>query len=112
MAEDAKSRRANGETVPVLICGGGPVGLALAAELGHQRVQCSLWSKAWYRSGSEIEPTDHANNGVLLLLGHCRAGKKSRLAETHPCDFVYETSLTGFELYRQKYPSYMQAAGA
>jgi 2-polyprenyl-6-methoxyphenol hydroxylase-like FAD-dependent oxidoreductase len=29
-------------TVPLLICGGGPVGLALAAELGFQRVNCLL----------------------------------------------------------------------
>ena len=88
MAEDAKSHRANRETVPVLICGGGPVGLALAAELGYQRIKCvARGAKRRYRSGSENEPTDHAHDGVLSSLGHCRAGEKSRLARNAPLRF-------------------------
>jgi 2-polyprenyl-6-methoxyphenol hydroxylase-like FAD-dependent oxidoreductase len=45
--------------VPVLICGGGPVGLSLAIELGLRGVECMLVEQGeWYRYGARwhIEP--------------------------------------------------------
>jgi 2-polyprenyl-6-methoxyphenol hydroxylase-like FAD-dependent oxidoreductase len=36
--------------------------------------------------------------------------KRAGWPENHPCDFVYVTSLMGYELYRQKSPSYVQRA--
>ena len=42
MTDGTTSAQTNHGSVPVLICGGGPVGLSLAAELGFQGVHCVL----------------------------------------------------------------------
>ena len=109
MAENDKNRRAKKETVPVLICGGGPVGLALAVELGHQRIDCML-----VEQGDGTVPVPKMSQLTTRTMEFCRRWgiaervKKAGWPETHPCDFVYVTSLMGHELYRQKSPSYAQ----
>src|SRR5215467_15629239 len=111
MAE-VKSQQAKERTVPVLICGGGPVGLALAAELGFQQVNCVL-----VEQGDGSVPVPKMSQLTTRTMEFCRRWgiaervKKAGWPENHPCDFVYVTSLTGYELYRQKSPSYAQRPG-
>lgn len=106
MAE-GKGHYAKNQTVPILICGGGPVGLALAAELGFQRVNCVLVEQ----SDGNV-PVPKMSQLTTRTMEFCRRWgiaervKKAGWPENHPCDFVYVTSLTGYELYRQKSPSY------
>jgi 2-polyprenyl-6-methoxyphenol hydroxylase-like FAD-dependent oxidoreductase len=109
MAEDNKNRRAKKEIVPVLICGGGPVGLALAVELGHQRIDCMLVEQS-----DGTVPVPKMSQLTTRTMEFCRRWgiaeqvKKAGWPENHPCDFVYVTSLMGHELYRQTSPSYAQ----
>ena len=109
MADFAKRQLAGEYAVPVLICGGGPVGLALAAELGFQRVNCVL-----VEQGDGGVPVPKMSQLTTRTMEFCRRWgiaeqvKKAGWPENHPCDFVYATSLTGYELYRQKSPSYAQ----
>jgi len=97
------------EAVPVLICGGGPVGLALAAELGFQGIDTVL-----VEQGDGSVPVPKMSQLTTRTMEFCRRWgiaervKKAGWPENHPCDFVYVTSLTGYELYRQKSPSYAQ----
>ena len=106
---EVQSQYAKERTIPVLICGGGPVGLALAAELGFQRVNCIL-----VEQGDGSVPVPKMSQLTTRTMEFCRRWgiaervKKAGWPENHPCDFVYVTSLTGYELYRQKSPSYAQ----
>ncbi|HEY7167339.1 MAG TPA: FAD-dependent monooxygenase [Candidatus Binatia bacterium] len=107
MADSAERQLAGEHTVPVLICGGGPVGLALAAELGFQRIECVL-----VEQGDGSVPVPKMSQLTTRTMEFCRRWgiaeqvKKAGWPEYHPCDFVYVTSLTGYELHRQKSPSY------
>ena len=111
MVETKKTQDRKKETAPVLICGGGPVGLALATELGLQQVKCVL-----IEQGDGSVPVPKMSQLTTRTMEFCRRWdiaeqvKKAGWPETHPCDFVYVTSLMGHELYRQKSPSYAQRA--
>ena len=90
-------------TVPVLICGGGPVGLTLAIELGRRGVRCVL-----------VEPRLHptrlrprAKTLSTRTLEHFRRwGEDRRLRAAAPLptswsqDIAFRTSLVGPELTR------------
>jgi 2-polyprenyl-6-methoxyphenol hydroxylase-like FAD-dependent oxidoreductase len=95
--------------VPVLIAGGGPVGLALAVELGRRDIECVLVEK---RDGSV--PVPKMSQVSTRAMEFCRRWgiaeevKKAVWSENHALDFVYLTSLTGHELMRQKVPSYAE----
>lgn len=92
--------------VPVLIIGGGPVGLAVAAELGWRGIRCVV-----------VEQTDGAiehpkTNGInMRTLEICRRwGIAQRVHDEgfpkdYPHDHIYVTSLTGYLLARQIRPS-------
>ena len=91
--------------VPVLIVGGGPVGLALAGELGWRGIACEL-----------IEQTDGAistpkmNEVNARTMEFCRRwGIKQKVLDCpfpddHPLDVVFVTSLAGYELARMPRP--------
>lgn len=94
------------EEVSVLIVGAGPVGLAMALELGSRGVQCLL-----------IEQTDgqieHPRTG-LIAVRTMEAFRRWGIAdEVRTCGFpddyalsvVFCTSLNGFLLDRETYPS-------
>jgi len=90
----------------VLIVGGGPVGLALAAELGWRGIPCKL-----------IEQSDGiVNQPRMDLVGvrtmeFCRRWgiaswvENSPYPRDYPQDYVYVTALNGFELGREPFPS-------
>ena len=95
------------ESIPVLIAGGGPVGLALAIELGSSGIRCTVVER---RDGSVSVPK-MSGLSIRSMEFNRRWGIAEQVKATgwpraHPNDFVYCTSMTGFELARWRVPSY------
>lgn len=90
----------------VLICGGGPVGLALAVELGWRGVECLLVEQG---DGGVTSPK--ANHVNVRTMEHCRrwgvadAVKAIPFPDDYPNDVSFVTALTGFELARLPRPA-------
>ena len=90
----------------VLIAGGGPVGLGLAIELGWQGIDCLVVER---RDGTV--PLPKANSLSIKLMeinrrwGIARRVDAAGWPAAHPNDYVYCTSMTGYELARQRVPS-------
>lgn len=91
--------------IPVLIAGGGPVGLALAAELGWQGVSCEL-----VEQGAGAVKTPKMNEVNTRSMEFCRRwGIADEVLRTpfpldYPKDVVFVTDLAGYELGRVKRP--------
>ena len=95
----------NATGVRVLVVGAGPVGLALAGDLGWRGIDCLL-----------IEQSDGAiQQPKMDLVGirtmeHCRRWgivkdvENSPYPRDYPQDNVYLTSLGGYELGREQFP--------
>ncbi len=94
--------------IPVLIAGGGPVGLALAIELGMAGIPCTLVER---RDGSLSVPKMSGLSIRSMELnrrwGIAEMVKRAGWPQTYPNDFVYCTSMTGPELTRVKLPAYV-----
>jgi len=90
----------------VLIAGGGPVGLALACELGHRGVDCLLVEK---RDGSITLPRMSAvsarNMEFCRRWGIADEVRTAIWPPSHPGDFIYVDNLRGTELARIKKPT-------
>ena len=96
---------------PVLIVGGGPVGLGLAADLGWRGVACTVVEQG---DGSIAHPRATAENARTMELFR-RWGIAERVKEAGtPPDFphtvLYLTSLTGYEIARIDRPGHGGAA--
>jgi 2-polyprenyl-6-methoxyphenol hydroxylase-like FAD-dependent oxidoreductase len=95
------------QRIPVLICGGGPVGLALAVELGSRGIGCMLVER-----GDGTVDLPKMSQLSTRTVEFCRRWgiadevKKAGWPEEHPGDFIYVTSMIGHELFRQKFPRY------
>ena len=92
---------------PVLIVGGGPVGLGLAADLGWRGVACTVVEQG---DGSIAHPRATAENARTMELFR-RWGIAERVKEAGtPPDFphtvLYLTSLTGYEIARFDRPGH------
>ncbi len=91
--------------VPVLIAGGGPVGLVLAIELGLRGVGCLLVEQS---DGAIDVPK--ATQLSTRTMEFCRrwgiADEVKRVGwpADQPGDFIYVTSMVGYELARQVTP--------
>ena len=86
---------------PVLIAGGGPVGLTLAMELGLRGIPCVLLND---KPVTAQHPKANAV-GARTMEHFRRLGVASRLRDAglpqdHPTDLCYLTRLTGYELAR------------
>ena len=98
-----------GVDVPVLIVGGGPVGLGLAIELGLRNVATQLVET---RDGSVSLPKMSQVHARSLEI--CRRwGIADRVVEAgfpkeYPQDFIYVTTLVGHELFRVRRASYLE----
>jgi 2-polyprenyl-6-methoxyphenol hydroxylase-like FAD-dependent oxidoreductase len=96
---------------PVLIVGGGPVGLALAGDLGWRGVACVLIEQS---DGSIYQP--RMDLVGIRTMEFCRrwglvgAVEASPYPRDYPQDNIYLTSLTGYELGRERFPGIGQAA--
>jgi len=91
---------------PVLIVGGGPVGLALAAELGWRGIACTLVEQG---DGSIVTPKMNEVN--TRTMEFCRRWgiaddvMNCPFPGDHPLDAVFVTNLFGYELGRVMRPA-------
>jgi 2-polyprenyl-6-methoxyphenol hydroxylase-like FAD-dependent oxidoreductase len=92
--------------VPVLIVGGGPIGLALAGELGWRGIACELVEQS-----DGVIATPKMNEVNARTMEFCRrwgiaeAVRNCPFPAEHPLDVVFVTSMAGHELARMKRPS-------
>jgi 2-polyprenyl-6-methoxyphenol hydroxylase-like FAD-dependent oxidoreductase len=91
--------------VPVLIVGGGPVGLALAGELGWRGVASTLVEK----SDGTIEQPKMDLVGIRTMEFARRWGILDWIRDApypldYPQDYIYVTGLNGYELAREPFP--------
>ncbi len=99
----------NADHVPVLIVGAGPVGLVLAAELGWRGVRCQVVEQG----DGVIEHPKTQNINMRTMEFYRRWGIAQEVRDKgfprdYPQDIHYVTSLTGYLLARQSYPSYAE----
>lgn len=92
-------------TISVLIVGGGPVGLALAGELGWRGIPCTLIEK----TDGSIEQPKMDLIGVRTMEFCRRWGiadwvRDAPYPPDYPQDCIYLTALNGYELGREKFP--------
>jgi 2-polyprenyl-6-methoxyphenol hydroxylase-like FAD-dependent oxidoreductase len=99
------------EQVPVLVVGGGPVGLALAGDLGWRGIGCVLIEQS---DGSIYQP--RMDMVGVRTMEFCRrwglvgAVEASPYPRDYAQDNIYLTSLTGYELGRERFPGIGEAA--
>jgi 2-polyprenyl-6-methoxyphenol hydroxylase-like FAD-dependent oxidoreductase len=98
------------DIVPVLVVGGGPVGLALAGDLGRRGIACTLVEQS---DGSIYQP--RMDLVGVRTMEFCRrwgivpAVEGSPYPRDYAQDNIYLTSLTGYELGRERFPGIGQA---
>ena len=92
--------------VPVLIVGGGTVGLYLALELGFHGVECLLVTEqpatSTHPKGSTINARSMEH---LRRLGAAPAVRALGIPPDHNTDITFITRFTGYELGRVEMPS-------
>jgi 2-polyprenyl-6-methoxyphenol hydroxylase-like FAD-dependent oxidoreductase len=95
----------DGDT-PVLIAGGGPVGLTLAIDLASRGIAVTLVEKR--RRGEPPPPkcnhTSARSMEIFRRLGVAQKLRDAGLPADYPNDVVYRTSMTGIELARIPIP--------
>ena len=93
-------------STPVLIVGGGMVGLSLAVELGTRGVDCIIVNEgataATHPQGNSLNSRTMEHYRRLGLADQVRA---AGLPPDHPTDVVYVTRFAGWELARLSMPS-------
>lgn len=92
--------------VPVLIAGGGPVGLTLGHELAHHGIR----SMVVERNGDstrhpKMDLTNSRSMELYARLGLDTVIRDAGVPRHHPFDVVWATSPMGHELHRFRYPS-------
>jgi 2-polyprenyl-6-methoxyphenol hydroxylase-like FAD-dependent oxidoreductase len=94
------------KTTPVLIAGGGPIGMTLARGLAHYGVPSMLVER---NPTTTRHPKMDITNGRSLELfrsiGLAQALRDVAVPEDNPFDVSWITSLVGDELHRFRYPS-------
>jgi 2-polyprenyl-6-methoxyphenol hydroxylase-like FAD-dependent oxidoreductase len=92
---------------PVLIVGGGPVGLGLAIDLGWRGIDCLLVEQG---DGRIAHPRANAENARTMELfrrwGIADAVREAGTPEDYPHTVLYLTALTGFEIARIERPGH------
>ena len=97
---------------PVLIVGGGPVGLALAVELGWRGTPCTL-----VEQGDGTIVTPKMNEVNIRTMEFCRRWGMAKAVHDcpfppdYPLDVAFVTSLSGYELGRMRLPPRMAEPG-
>ena len=98
--------RTSGETIPILIVGAGPVGLALAGDLGWRGQNCLIVEQG---DGSIYQPRmDFVGPRTMEFCrrwGLVDAVEHSPYPRDYPQDNMYLTALNGYELGRERFPA-------
>jgi 2-polyprenyl-6-methoxyphenol hydroxylase-like FAD-dependent oxidoreductase len=99
---DSLTGAAREQSVDVLIVGGGPVGSALAVELGSRGVTCQVVER---RTAKTPQPkAKFTNIRSMVLMRRWQLADKLRsaapLPTSFPSDIAFVTRLTGWELFR------------
>jgi len=106
---DAERADSGAEKVPVLIAGGGPVGLTLALTLAEHGVPAMLVER---NPSTTTHPKMDITNGrsmeLFRHLGVADELRKVAVPEDHPFDVSWVTKLNGWELARFRYPTVSQ----
>lgn len=93
--------------MPVLIVGGGPVGLGLACELGWRGVECLLIEQT---DGEISHPRANVENARTMEFcrrwGVAEAVKKAATPGDYPHTAIYVTSMRGYEIARIERPTH------
>ena len=93
--------------VPVLIVGGGPVGLALAIDLGLRGIECLLVEQG---DGEIFHPRANTVNSRSMEFcrrwGVAEQVRNAGAPPDFPLDILYVTGLQGFEVARIDRPTY------
>ena len=91
--------------VPVLIVGAGPVGLALAGELGWRGIDCLLIEKGdGVITAPKMDMVGVRSMEICRRWGIADWVEHSPYPRDYPQDNVFVTSLTGYELAREVIP--------
>jgi 2-polyprenyl-6-methoxyphenol hydroxylase-like FAD-dependent oxidoreductase len=95
---------------PVVIAGGGPVGMTLALDLASRGIRSLLLER---NPAPTAHPKMDITNGRTMeqfrRLGVADELRKVAVPEAHPFDVAWITSLAGHELHRFRYPSVAEA---
>lgn len=92
--------------VPVLIAGGGPVGMTLAHDLARRGVRCMLVERnGATTSHPKMDITNARSMEIFRRLGLVQALRAAAVGEDHVFDVSWVTSMAGQELWRFRYPS-------
>ena len=94
------------KSVPVLIAGGGPVGMTLACELARRGIACMLVERnATTTRYPKMDITNARSMELFRRLALVDGLRSVAVAEDNNFDVSWVTSLTGHELHRFRYPS-------
>ena len=100
------------KSVPVLIAGGGPVGMTLACELSRRGIACMLVERnATTTSYPKMDITNARSMELFRRLGLVDSSRAVAVAEDNNFDVSWVTSLTGHELHRFRYRASMNGVG-
>jgi 2-polyprenyl-6-methoxyphenol hydroxylase-like FAD-dependent oxidoreductase len=92
------------KSVPVLIAGGGPVGMTLANVLAHFGIRSMLVEKnATTTRHPKMDITNSRSMELFRRFGLSGALRNVAVPEDHPLDVAWITSLAGYELHRFRY---------
>ena len=96
--------------VPVLIAGGGPVGMTLAKTLASFGIECMLVERNPSTTRHpKMDITNSRSMELFRKLGLSKHLREVAVPETNNFDVSWITSLSGHELHRFRYPSVEQA---
>jgi 2-polyprenyl-6-methoxyphenol hydroxylase-like FAD-dependent oxidoreductase len=97
------------EQVPVLIVGGGPVGMTLACDLAYRGIRSILVERnATTTSHPKMDITNGRSMELFRHIGLVDKLRAVAVNENHAFDVSWITSLSGFELHRFSYPSVVE----
>ncbi len=93
------------DIAPVLIAGGGPVGMTLALALARHGIASRLFERAETTTRHpKMDITNGRSMELFRMLGLAPALRQAGVPEAHPLDVSWVTSMTGRELHRFRYP--------